>query len=513
MNNIGRWNGALGLIAMAFVACAETPDDVAVDEETTLAQEALGHDRHGRGPRLRAPLSATISTSRRPLLRWFGARGDTVQIEICRDRDCDHHIVTFSADGNSARPPHALPAGTVFWRVTEGDRHRHGGSSAVWQLVIPARESGRPGSWGAVPDVNGDGISDLAVTVLATGAPPPPNELRIFPGRHGGPASTPAQTFQGGDGFGFSSGAVGDLDGDGFADLAVWSGLVSPNTVSVFRGGPNGVSPSVVFTTPAVTPGAQASVVPAGDVNSDGYGDMLVGGDAFAQLFLGGPAGVHTTAAQNLSSLNTNAQWVVGGADFNGDGFPDAIVASTTFGGQIFYGDGRTLVPAGAFQTQFPGVAGDVNADGFADLADYTVNTGGPDGPINNFQAVAGTFARITAGDTNRDGFSDVLTSVDPIVGVPESLRVYFGGKVGCTSNACDRFVAILAPGTLQGDNIAYGAAGVGDVNADGYDDVAVFIPGNGVVHLLYGSRNGTSPTPSKTITAEQGFGFSVAHL
>ena len=104
MNNIGRWNGALGLIAMAFVACAETPDDVAVDEETTLAQEALGHDRHGRGPRLRAPLSATISTSRRPLLRWFGARGDTVQIEICRDRDCDHHIVTFSADGNSARP-------------------------------------------------------------------------------------------------------------------------------------------------------------------------------------------------------------------------------------------------------------------------------------------------------------------------------------------------------------------------------------------------------------------------
>jgi hypothetical protein len=91
-------------------------------------------------------------------------------------------------------------------------------------------------------------------------------------------------------------------------------------------------------------------------------------------------------------------------------------------------------------------------------------------------------------------------------------LRRRFAAR-GCASNDCDRFVALLAPGTLQGDNIAYGAAGVGDVNADGYDDVAVFIPANGVVYLLYGSRDGTSPTPSKTITAEPGLGFSVAHL
>src|SRR4029079_14735236 len=132
---------------------------------------------------------------------------------------------------------------------------------------IPARESGRPGSWGAIPDFDGDGISDLEVTALGVGAPPPPSEMRIFPGGPGGPAATPAQTFAGAEiGFGATSRPVGDLNGDGFCDLAVWTGFSTTNTVSVFLGGPNGVTSPVVFATPAVTPGAQALVVSAGDV-------------------------------------------------------------------------------------------------------------------------------------------------------------------------------------------------------------------------------------------------------
>src|SRR4029078_1178186 len=110
------------------------------------------------------------------------------------------------------------------------------------------------------------------------------------------------------------------------------------------------------FTTPSVTPGAQAVVVTAGDVNSDGYADMLVGGDAYAQLFLGAPTRGDTTAALTPPSLADNAQRVVsGGADFNGDGYPDAIVASTTGGGQLFYGGGQKLVPGGLFGPHLPG--------------------------------------------------------------------------------------------------------------------------------------------------------------
>src|SRR6185295_16679888 len=179
-----------------------------------------------------------------------------------------------------------------------------------------------------------------------------------------------------------------------------------------FRGGPDGISSPVVVPTPSVEIGAQARVVTAGDVNGDGYADMLVGGGALAQLFLGGPAGVSTTAALDLPSLSTDAGLVIGGADFNGDGNPDAIVGSFRGGGQLFLGDGHTLVPSGPFQVGFAGVAGDFNGDGIADLANGAVQTGGPTGPTNTFQAIAGISAYAAAGDTNADGFSDVLTSV-----------------------------------------------------------------------------------------------------
>jgi hypothetical protein len=399
----------------------------------------------------------------------------------------------------------------MFWRVTS--LAPRGRTSTVWQLVIPARDSGRSGSWGAVPDFNGDGFADLEVTVLGVGSPPAPFQVRVFPGGPGGPASTPAQVFSGGFGFGFASGPVGDLDGDGFCDLAVWTGFVSPNIITVFRGGPGGISSPVEITTPDVTPGAEAEVVPAGDVNGDGYADLLVGGDAFAQLFLGGPAGVQTTAAQNLSSLQANAELVIGGADFNGDGFPDAIVGSTGGGGQLFLGDGHTLVAAGPFPLSFGALAGDFNGDGFADLANGAILTGGPAGPTNFFQAIAGESFGQGVGDTNGDGFSDVLSRVSSLVGVPEGQRLYFGDRIACTSTDCPRFVPILAPDTLQGQFFAVGAGGLGDTNGDGFDDIAYFEPGAGRVSLFFGSRAGPPSTPSRILTFEQGFGFSVGHL
>jgi VCBS repeat protein/FG-GAP repeat protein len=507
--------GKLALIGVALIAaCGQAPEDGADGEEA--ASEDVLALRAG-APRLLSPLSATIATSRRPMFRWFGAHDDHVRIDVCRDRACDRRIVSFTGRGGDAFPPRPLPAGVVFWRATRLGHphgHAHGRTSLVWQLVIPARDSGRSGSWGAVPDFNGDGFSDLEVTSVGIGSPPAPPDVRIFNGGPDGPAATPSQVFTDVFGFGFESGPVGDLDGDGFCDLAVWSGFGAPNSVTVFRGGPAGISAPVVIPTPEVAIGAQARVVTAGDVNRDGYADMLVGGGAFAQLFLGGRAGVARTAALNLPSLSTDAQLVIGGADFNGDGNPDAIVGSISGGGQLFFGNGRTLVPGGPFQVGFSGLAGDFNADGFADLANGVVQTGGPTGAFTTFQAIAGTSAYATAGDTNADGFSDVLTSISSLFGVPEGQRLYFGGRIGCTTTECPRFVPLLVPGTLSGGPfIATGAGGVGDLNGDGFDDVAYFQPGEGTVYLLFGSRAGPPATPSRTITAEQGFGFSVGHL
>jgi hypothetical protein len=477
-------------------------------------------------PRLIAPLSTAISTSMSPLFTWLGESATTgATIDVCRDRACQNIIVSFAATGSSGKPPQPLPAGVVFWRVSSATTG--GRTSAVWELTIPARESGRTGSWGSVPDFNGDGFGDLVVGVQPTGNAPLTDQLRFFPGGPQGPAATPAQTFSGPFGFANEAGSAGDLDGDGFADLVVWNGptigldQLEGTTVTVYRGGAAGLSSPVTFFGPDAIFGNQMRVLGAGDVNGDGYGDLLVGGGNVAELFLGSPTGVSTTPVEMLppptpAGVTPDARWPIGNADFNGDGHPDAVISGLN-GGLLYEGDGQTLVahPEVALSVGFGALAGDVNGDGFADLASGAVWTGGPNGPTTLFEILAGQTFYQGVGDVNGDGFSDVLNSVSSIVGVREAERVYFGGLDPCTSNACPTFVPLFVPGDLNDGSprFAVGAKGLGDVNGDGFADFVYFSPGAGAVYLFYGSPAGPPSNPSQTITAEQGFGFAVAGM
>jgi hypothetical protein len=375
-----------------------------------------------------------------------------------------------------------------------------------------------------VPDFNGDGFGDLTVGVQETGAPTA-NEVRFFPGGPQGLASTPAQTLTGSIFSAQEAGSAGDLDGDGFADLVVWNspqlglaGLQS-STVTVYRGGSAGLSSPVTFAAPDVVFGNQMRVLSAGDVNGDGYGDLLVGGANVAELFLGGPTGVSTTPVEMLApptpaGVAPDARWPIGNGDFNGDGHPDAVISGLS-GGLLYDGDGQTLVahPEVPLPEGFGALAGDFNGDGFADLASYAIMTGGPNGPITSFQAIAGEYFYQGVGDVNGDGFSDVLSTVAAVVGVEEGDRVYFGGQTACTSTACPTFVPLFVPGHLNGAEAAEGAKGLGDVNGDGFADFVFFSPGAGAVYLFFGSPAGPPSNPSRTITAEQGFGFSVAGM
>jgi len=477
-------------------------------------------------PRLIAPLSTSISMSMSPLFTWLPESPTTgATVDVCRDRACQNIVVSFAATGSSAQPPRPLPPGVVFWRVSSATTG--GRTSAVWELTIPARESGRTGSWGSVPDFNGDGFGDLAVGVLpafnGVGAPPP-NQLRFFPGGPGGPAATPAQTFSGPDGFAEEAGSAGDLDGDGFADLAIWNGPPTNGapgqaTVTVYPGGPQGLSSPVTLSAPDAPFTSQMRVLGAGDVNGDGYGDLLVGGGSVAELFLGGPTGVSTTPVEMLAppaATTPDAEWPIGNGDFNGDGHPDAVISGLN-GGLLYDGDGQTLIahPEVPLPNAFGGLAGDFNGDGFADLASSAIMTGGPSGPTTSFQAIAGERFYLGVGDVNGDGFSDVLSTVSSLVGVLETQRLYFGAQTGCTSTACSTFVPLLVPGSLNNGNglFAEGAKGLGDVNGDGFADFVFFSPGVGAVYLFFGSPAGPPSNPSLTITAEQGFGFSVAGM
>src|SRR6185295_2401578 len=153
------------------------------------------------------------------------------------------------------------------------------------------------------------------------------------------------------------------------------------------RGGPDGLSAPVTIDTPTFDPFSQARVVSAGDVNEDGYGDLIVGGFT-AALYLGGPNGVDPYPALRLpntafAGVEEDAGLPFVGADFDGDGHVDAVISDSKGnfpGSTIYLGDGHTLVPTAVRPTFLPfgSLAGDVNGDGLGDVAGYTIQIGGP---------------------------------------------------------------------------------------------------------------------------------------
>jgi hypothetical protein len=124
----------------------------------------------------------------------------------------------------------------------------------------------------------------------------------VFLGSADGLADEPLQTLSGSGLFGRAMAPVGDVNGDGYDDLAVGAqGATGGGSVYLFLGSEVGLQPQPAWT-PDPVPGAVGlgrSVSRAGDVNGDGLIDLLVGdpGAARAVLFLGfqpltaGPAG------------------------------------------------------------------------------------------------------------------------------------------------------------------------------------------------------------------------------
>jgi hypothetical protein len=145
--------------------------------------------------------------------------------------------------------------------------------------------------------------------------------------------------------FGYSATCVGDVNGDGFADLAIGApagdtGFTgNPSSAYVYAGGPGGVSPTPValdspdgpafeVSYPSVNFGA--SVAGAGDVDGDGFADVAVITPSASRLhvYSGGAAGVSTTGTtiQVTFGAGNFIGMVTRGGDVNGDGFADVVV-------------------------------------------------------------------------------------------------------------------------------------------------------------------------------------------
>ena len=323
--------------------------------------------------------------------------------------------------------------------------------------------------------------------------------------------STASDTFVGPDGsdFGIGLDMRGDANSDGYADLLVGArfGVDLYGAWYSYLGGPDGLTLAASQISPDVYTSLGERVSSGGDVNGDGYDDAIVA-EFFAdrvQLLLGGPGGFASVPDQTVPGGFGFGHRAVLAPDLHGDGYDDVVVSTngdlelSVFRG----GPGGIVTPP---ELVLSGVAddlaglGDVDGDGRGDFVvsgegrvRVFLGRAGPpveQGELVGDDAPIGVTAA-PAGDLNGDGYADLITGApDDADGVGRAW-VFFGSPAGLGSP-----VALAPPADIQG--FGFTVAGAGDVNGDGFDDVVAGANNNsGRWWLFHGYAGGVRTTPA----------------
>jgi hypothetical protein len=390
-------------------------------------------------------------------------------------------------------------------------------------------------------DVNGDGYADVIVGAhyYTSGQY---REGRAF-AYYGGPLGLPSspdwvmESNKKNAWFGVSVASAGDVNGDGYSDVIVGAqnyenGQSGEGCAFVYHGGPAGLSATPAWMAEGNQAGARfgTSVACAGDVNGDGYEDVVVGASFYdmghsnegcALVYHGGPTGLSTSHAWMVEGNYTNARLgssVATAGDTNGDGYSDVIVgAPSQSGGRgrlyVYFGGPGGLATSPSWTKDGDqsscwlgcsvASAGDVNADGYSDViagawlydkGQYNeglafVYLGGPSGPSlpaawtgeGNMGSAYFGFSVAGAGDVNGDGFDDVIVGAKNYASRGQS-RVFCGCCTGC-SETPDWELSCGYYRSYYGTSVA----GAGDVDGDGAPDVIVGAPGSVLASVYAG--------------------------
>jgi hypothetical protein len=364
------------------------------------------------------------------------------------------------------------------------------------------------------------------------------------------PAVIPLSSLDGSNGFRLDSvgdfrrfvAGAGDVNGDGFADVIVGAHYADPHGTRsgssyVVFGKPSGFAASIDLSLLNGSNGFRldgvdqfdysgSSVASAGDVNGDGYADVVVGapgtrpGRSGSSYVVFGKAS-RFAAVIDLSILNGSNGFrldgprtlarglsVASAGDVNGDGFDDVIVGVV--------GASPHGVRSGSSYVVFG------KASGFAAVIDLSSLNGS-----NGFR-LDGTAAEdrsgvsvASAGDVNGDGFADVIVgarNADPNGPYSGSSYVVFG--------KASAFAPIINLSTLNGTNgfrldgvaafdySGRSVASAGDVNGDGFADVVIGAYGaspngdrSGSSYVVFGKAAGFAAALNlSTINGSKGF-------
>jgi hypothetical protein len=313
----------------------------------------------------------------------------------------------------------------------------------------------------------------------------------------------------------FSNGVsgVGDVNFDGFDDIIIGQEWSTYPYYIYFGGNPMDSTPDVTLVPSADSIGifyGDQPVSGAGDVNNDGYNDVIIGNAKYnayqgrVWIYYGGdPMDDVEDVVLAGENMDDYFGWCVRSAgDVNNDGFDDVIVGAYSYDfyigrAYIYYGGDPmdnspdvTLTGEGvanyfAFSVSS---AGDVNYDGYDDVivGAYSANVDGRayiyhgGDPMDNTPDVildapenSGMFGYTVSslGNADGDNYADVVVAapMNPAPDPREKVFVYLGGDPMSTTP-----VQLIPGEGTENYHFGYSLDGIGDLDNNGYDDLII---------------------------------------
>jgi hypothetical protein len=410
----------------------------------------------------------------------------------------------------------------------------YGGDTPVtnYSLKLTGKASGdRFGnSVSAAGDVDNDGYDDVIVgaynSEVSTG------KSYLYRG-----GATPDDiddiTYKGegsGNYYGREMSVIGDINSDGYDDFIVGAtGYDGSSGAAYLYLGSD--SPDKEFkVTGGIYHNLGYGVSGLGDINGDGYDDFVVGTNKNkAYIYLGGvtPDNIADLELEGLTTGEHFGKRCSGIGDINNDGFDDFIVGAENFGtgtnsnekffGKVYIYFGGTdinnltveTIQGELFKNFFGRVVtgvGDMNGDGYGDFAisalgydSYKgrvyVYYGGttfdetPDIIYTGEVLNIGFGDRVSAaGDVNGDGYDDIMIGSNRHNSSRGRTSVYYGGSTP------DNIADVNIYGESIGDYVGNSMVDIGDLNRDGYDDIAIGLHGKntrtGEVRIYFGAAS-----------------------